>query len=206
MKNCIFLIIISAIAGTVFAQNPGGELRFISEYYSENQEINDILQFEGIDYMKLRFIGDGLKDKSFHITVKEIWDGKIVKESTVIDSREIGVPRFETVGDSILRINVLSRLTHKNRLKITFKFPGFSVTKEYDAIESGEYSLRNIVDESHMDIGYDEKFYLLAYIPPYEREDGSKSWCEVGTSGKDIESWGEKFGIKHYLIFEMEFQ
>ena len=89
---------------------------------------------------------------------------------------------------------------------MTFKFPRFSITKEFDAIETDDYSLRNIAEESNMTIRYDEHFYLLAYILPYEREDGSKSWCDIGTSGNDIENWGERFGIKHYLLFEMKFQ
>ena len=87
-----------------------------------------------------------------------------------------------------------------------FKFPRFSTNKEFKATKSKDYSLRNIADESNLDIQYNEPFYLLAYILPYEREDGSKSWCEVGTAGKDLENWGNKFGIKHYLLFEMTFE
>jgi hypothetical protein len=41
---------------------------------------------------------------------------------------------------------------------------------------------------------------------PYKREEGSRSWCDVGISGDDIEKWGEKFGVKHYFIFEMKFE
>lgn len=178
----------------------------ISDYSSENQEIRDILQFEGIEYLKIKFIGQELKDKSYKITVKEIWDGKTLRDTTVFDSKSIGIEQFENVNDTILDLKVISKLTHKNKLKMTFKFPRFSITKEFDAIDTDEYSLRNIAEESKMKIGYNEKFYLLAYILPYEREDGSKSWCQVGTSGKDIENWGEKFGIKHYLLFEMLFE
>jgi hypothetical protein len=57
-----------------------------------------------------------------------------------------------------------------------------------------------------LDIGYKEKFYLLAYILPYDVGNGFKSYCEVGANGKDIEKWGEKFGVKHYLIFEMQIE
>lgn len=54
-------------------------------------------------------------------------------------------------------------------------------------------------------IEYGKKFYLLAYILPYENE-GTKYWCAVENSGKDIENWGKEFGIKHYLVFEMIFE
>ncbi len=46
---------------------------------------------------------------------------------------------------------------------------------------------------------YSHTFYLT------KKSNGSKSWCDVGKDGKDIEKWGEKFNIKHYLIFEMRF-
>ena len=138
--------------------------------------------------------------------IEEIWDGKIVSDTIGLDSKNIGIKQFETLKDSIFKMKIVSKLTNNNKLKMTFKFPRFSVTKKYDAIKSDDYSLRNLAEESNLKIGYNEKFYLLAYILPYEREDGSKSWCEVGTSGDAIEKWGEKFGIKHYLLFEMKFE
>ena len=103
-------------------------------------------------------------------------------------------------------MTIISKLDEDNKLKMTFRFPRFSIQKKFDAIDSDYYSLRNLADESNLEIAYNKKFYLLGYILPYEREDGSKSWCEVGLSGGDIENWGQKFGIKHYLLFEMKFE
>lgn len=53
---------------------------------------------------------------------------------------------------------------------------------------------------------YLQNFYFRAMILPYKRKDGSKSWCEVGSNGKDIEKWGKKYRVKHYLLFEMKFE
>ena len=206
MKQNILILICLGLTNLSFGQDTQSELKMISKFSSDNPEIRDILNFEGIQYLKLKFIGDELSNKSYHLTVKEIWDGKIVRDTTVINSRTIGVEQFQNVNDTILNLKVISKLTTENKLRMTFKFPRFSITKEYDAIETHDYSLRNIADESNLEIGYNEKFYLLAYILPYKREDGSKSWCDVGTSGKEIEKWGEKFGIKHYLLFEMKFE
>ncbi|REE24348.1 hypothetical protein DFQ09_104119 [Winogradskyella pacifica] len=181
-------------------------LKMTTEYASDIEEINDLLSFEGIDYMKLKFSGEQLKGKSYQLSVKEIWDGKIVSDTTIINSKTIGYKQFETLNDTVFKMKVISKRTNDNQLKMTFKFPRFSITKNYDAIDSDNYSLRNLVDESSLEIDYNKSFYLLAYILPYEREDGSLSWCDVGTSGDAIEKWGEKFGIKHYLLFEMKFE
>lgn len=206
MKKSILLLTCLILTNLSFGQKNNNNLKMISDYSSDNPEIRDILQFEGIEYLKLKFIGKELKNKSYHLTVKEIWNGKIVRDTTVFNSKTIGVKQFEKVNDTTLTLKVISKLTHKNKLKMTFRFPRFGITKEYDAIDTKDYSLRNIAEESQMEIGYDKKFNLLAYILPYEKKDGSKSWCDVGTSGKDIENWGKKFGIKHYLLFEMKFE
>ena len=156
--------------------------------------------------MKLKFEDKGLKGKSYKITVKEIWDGKVKSESTVFDSKNLGLPEFETLSEAELKFRLISKRTSDNKLKMTFIFPRFSITKQYDALKSDDYSLRNIAHESNLELKYNEEFYLFAYILPYEREDGSKSWCEVGTAGKDLENWGKRFGIEHYLLFEMKFE
>lgn len=211
MRNLILLAVALICFSTVNAQkndvdfNTTSGLKMETDYGSDNTEINDILSFEGIDYMKVNFSGNELKEKSYHITVKEIWNGKVVRDTIVLDSKNLGIKQFETINDSILSLKIIARHTDNN-LRVKFKFPRFSVTKDYVATGSEDYSLRNLADESNLEIGYNEKFHFLAYILPYEREDGSKSWCDVGTSGDSIEKWGEKFGIEHYLLFEMKFE
>lgn len=206
MKKITLTFLCLILTNLVYGQESKNGLTMFSDYSSDNQEIQDILRFEGIEYLKLKFVGKELNDKSYHLTVKEIWNGITVRDTTVFNSKTIGLKQFETVNDTILNLRVISKLTHKNKLRMTFQFARFSFTKEYDAIETNEYSLRNIADESNLEIGYNKKFYLLAYILPAERADGSKSWCDVGSSGNDIENWGKKFGIKHYLLFEMKFE
>jgi len=206
MKKNILILMCLILTNLSFGQKFENELKMISDYSSDNSELHDILEFEGIEYYKIQFVGKELKNKSYHLTVKEIWGGKIVSDSTIINTAKIPYEQLRKVNDTILNIKVISKLTEKNKLKMTFKLPQFMITREFDAIDTNDYSLRNIAEESQMKIGYNKKFYLLAYILPYKREDGSKSWCDVGASGNDIENWGTKFGIKHYLLFEMKFE
>lgn len=186
--------------------NPTADIRFQASYSSENIEVRDILQFEGVEYLKLKFTGESLKNKKYTLTVREIWDGKLRSESIVLNTADAPTKQLSLVNDSVLNIKVISRLTAKNKLRMTFKFPSFATTREYDAVESDDYSLRVIPkDDGTALIDPDKKFYLLAYILPYEK-DGFKYWCAVEDSGMDIENWGKDFGIKHYLVFQMQFQ
>lgn len=211
MKNLMTLAVAFMCFSTLNAQTNGVDfnttsgLKMETDYGSDSSEINDLMSFQGIDFMTVNFSGKELKGKSYHITVKEIWNGKVVSDTTAFNSKTVGIKQFETLKDSMLSMRIIARHTD-NKLRVKFKFPRFSITKDYDATASDQYSLRNLADESNLEIAYNEKFYFLAYILPYEREDGSKSWCEVGTSGDSIEKWGDEFGIEHYLLFEMKFE
>lgn len=199
-----FTLILSSLLS--FSQpSPKNDITLISKYSSDNPEIRDILQFEGIEYLKLKFTGKDLADKSFHLSVQEIWDGEIRTDSTIINSAEIEFEQFQQINDTVFNLKIISKLTVEHRLKMVFKFPRFSISKTFDAIDSDDYSLRSLSKSGGTDIKYGKKFYLLAYLLPYEK-DGAKYWCAVESSGIDIENWGKEFGIKHYLVFEMIFE
>ncbi len=170
----------------------------------DSTAILDLFEIEGIQYKKIVFTGKKLKDKKYHIRVKEVWDGKIKSESDILNTANF--PKgFQTINDSIFKIRVISKFVKDSKLKMKFIFPGFIISKEFDAIDSEDYSLRNIIEINRSKIESGEFFYIFAYLLPYEK-DGNKYWCKVENSNADIENWGVNFGIKHYLIFEMKFE
>lgn len=167
MKSLATILVSIFSIQLAYSQTNGvADVAMTSNVLSENPEISDILQFEGIAYLKLKFEGKDLADKSYHISVKEIWDGKVKSDSTVINSAKIGYPPLEKINDTVFNLKIISKLTDENKLKMTFKFPGFVITKNYDALDSEDYSLRNVAETNKTKIKYGEKFYLLAYILP----------------------------------------
>lgn len=206
MKNIFLIIILILSSMTMPAQiEITSDIIMTADYGSENPEMRDLLQFQGVEYHKLSFKGEKLKNASFHLKVKEIWNGIVRSDSTIINSASIEFEQFQKINDSIFNLKIISKLTNEDQLKMTFKFPSFSVTKKFEAIKSDDYSLRNVAQASDTKIQLGKKFYLLAYILPYEKE-GAKYWCAVESSGTDIENWGKEFGIVHYLVFEMIFE
>jgi len=205
MRKSALILLLLITSSLSYGQESRRDIVMTSSYSSDNIEIRDILKFEGIEYLTMSFVGKELKDKSFHLSVKEIWDGVVTSDTTIMNSAKIGIEQLSKVNDTIFNLKVISKLTHENKLKMTFMFPRFSTTKEFKAIESDDYSLRNIAEVLDERIEYGKKFYLLAYILPYE-DNGTKYWCAVESSGKEIENWGKEFGIKHYLVFEMIFE
>jgi hypothetical protein len=140
------------------------------------------------------------------MSVKEIWDGEIKRKSDIINSRYMP-EHLKLVGDTILNIRIISKLTEENKLSMYFHFPGFSMERSFEATSLNAYSLRPAMETKT--VNYGKKFFLLIYMLPYEVKVGDstiRQYCAVETSGKEIETWGKEFGIKHYLVFEMNFE
>lgn len=201
MKKLI--LILTLLPMLTFAQmkekNIG--IKMTTEYGSENQEFQDILTFMKIDYYKTKFVGAELKGKNYSLIVKEIWDGKVKTIDTIVNTSNDKY--LKPIDSDTLSLKVTAKKTSEKKLKVNFRFPQFGNERTYEATESDDYSLRDVGINVKIEIG--KPFYAFAYILPYEK-DGYKFWCAVESSGKNIENWGQEFGIKHYLIFEMKFE
>ena len=205
MKNCILILTILIASTLSYGQESNSGIVLTTDRTVDNSDIRRLLKFEGIKFLKMSFHGDELVNKSYRITIKEIWDGEIKSESDVINSTASPFEKYKRINDTIFTIDIISKLTLENKLKMSFHFPGFITERQFDAIESDKYSLVNLVEANKTTIEPGKKFYFLAYFLPYEK-DGNTYWCKVENSGKEIEKWGKEFGIKHYLVFEMIFE
>lgn len=162
-------------------------------------DIHRIANWIGVDYHKATFTSKDLKGKNYYVVYKEIWDGKITKTDTLIKS---GTANYAPAVDSeMFEVAVMGGKTGDKTLKTEFIFDRFSWIHEFASAETNDYSLR-IMDRQPIEIG--KPFYAFAYIMPYEK-DGYKYYCAVESSNTPIEEWGAKFGIKHYILFEMMF-
>ncbi|WP_318343933.1 hypothetical protein [Flagellimonas baculiformis] len=202
MKKAIWVILFFFSASLSIAQKKDNvDIRMKTEYSTENKELSDLMRFENIDFYQVQFIGDKINSKDYQLICKEIWDGNVKSIDTLLNTKDFqGFPKTET---DTLSVKVYAKKTDEPKLKLWFRFPQFGINRKFDAIQSDDYSLRDVgISEN---IIYGRNFYAFAYILPYEK-DGMKFWCAVDSSGKDVESWGREFGIKHYLVFEMLFE
>lgn len=205
MKANFFIPVLLLMSTFTYGQESKGKIYITSEETINNTDILRLLNFERIDFIKLNFKGNDLANKSYHITVKEIWDGVVKSESDIINSTKSPINKYKCVNDSVLSIDIIAKPMMNNKIKMSFKFPGVIVEKKFDGINSDNYSLRNLSDNELFKANIGEKFYLLAYILPYEKN-GILSWCAVENSGWNVLNWGKEYNIKHYLVFEMKFE
>lgn len=198
----LYTLTLLLITLAVYSQtNTRGNIDVSTTAYSKNKQITDLMRGLNVHYNSITFKSELLKNKRLILVSKEFKNGKIAKTDTLIH-RSLFEVLPPITADSI-SFRVMAHNTTKNKMRITFMFDRFEINHDYKVLKTDDYSLRAYCERIPVNI--QEPFYALAYILPYRDKDGNMFYCAVESSGKDIEKWGTEFGIKHYILFEMEF-
>ncbi len=204
MKLKRVVLLLTLLSNVAFAQNT---VKVTNNYGSENEEIQNLIDFENIYIEKLNFEGEQLKGKFYEISIKEYVNGKLKSQSVLFDGSE----------DDYFKIN-----SDKTSLKFHFKMADgklktyirgerFGSKKSYFKLkdDSDKYSLKDFFGSKEtLDINVNSKdeIPIFAIITPTIHKDGSGSYCEVVQSNVKPENLGEHFKIPHYFLITITFK
>ena len=175
-------------------------------YKYDSPDILSILRFEGIDFDKISFAGEDLKGKFFVISIKEFTNGKLAKEQVALDSTELG--DLGRIKNNTFSFQVLSKRTSENTAKFQFQFERFSNEKEFKIGETYKgFVMKNFLGATNeTSVPVNERVYIMTYMMPYMKPDGSGAYCEVAQSGVNPEEFGIKYKIPTYFLIDIKFQ
>lgn len=196
----IILLIIIPIFSTA-QENESAEL--LVKNGVESSELRDLLAFKNIDYFSILISDESILEKKFAVISKEYWDGRVTGIDTVADLSKTPIPGL--FNDTLI-ITILAEKSENDSLRITFNFKQlFSVTKKYQTTTLDTYSTRDLSNGKSTNVNIGESFPLLVYSLPYEKPDypGWLFYCELTSDGVPPKDWGEKYNLKHYIVFEM---
>lgn len=205
MKYISVAILLFLCSFNAFAQS---DIRMRTEFGSENQDLRSILSFEEISLDKLIFTGDDLKNKDFQITVKKIVNGDLEKQEVVFDSKE---SEYFKIKSNRFIFRLLAKVTLEPKVKFDFQFNGFAKSVQYNIEKTnGDFhrrlALKDFLGEQpDIPISLNKSTYILAYMMPFVRQDGSSSYCEVAQSGVNPEDLGKKYAIQTYFLIDIKF-
>lgn len=203
MKNITLLLVaVLLLITSNFAQS---DIKMQSVYGSENQDTLSVLYFEDIGMSKLNFTGKDLTGKDYQITIKQYVNGKLIKQEVAFDSKESEY--FRIKGEKF-GFRVMTKVTSENNAKFMFLFNGFSTVKEYKIGENQKgFAQKDFFGTAkEMSIPLNKSTYILTYMMPYIKKDGSGAYCEVAQSGINPEEFGTKYAIPTYFLIDIKFQ
>ena len=183
---------------------PASDIKMQVGYGSENPDLMNVLYFEDIGLNKMSFTGNDLNGKNFQISVKQFVNGKLAKNEVVFDSTE---DEYFRIKSDKYGFRILTKTTSEHTVKLQFQFNGFSKLVEYKiaADQKGFASKTFLGSKSETFIPVNEDTYILTYMMPYEKKDGSKQYCEVAQSGIKPEDFGTKYAIPNYFLISIKF-
>ena len=203
MKNTILILAtILLLALSSLAQS---DIKMRVEYGSENADLMGFLRFENINIDKMIFSGSDLKGKDFQISIKEFVKGKLTKDEVVFDSKE---DEYFKLKNEKFTFRILTKITSEHTAKFQFQFNGFSKQKEYKvAANQKEFATKTFLGMNpDVAIPLNANTYILTYMMPYLKKDGSKQYCEVVQSGVNPDDLGTNYAIPTYFLISIKFK
>lgn len=201
-KTLLLLAAVMFLNAGNFAQS---DIKMQNKYGSENIDLLSVLRFEEIGLSKLMFSGDDLKGKNYQISVKRFDKGKLTKTEIVFDSKEDEY--FKIKSDKFV-FRVLTKITAEQMAKFDFQFDGFSKAREYKVGKNQrDFAQKDFLGSSkEAAIPLNKSTYILTYMMPYKKKDGSEQYCEVAQSGAKPEEFGTKYAIPTYFLIDIKFE
>ncbi len=200
--NRLFIFAFIAITNIAFAQNT---VKMTRNYGSENNEIQDLIDFENIYIEQLNFQDENLKGKYYQIDIEEYKNGKLVKTTNLFDGTETD---YFKIGGNTESIKFFFKLSD-GKLKAYVRGKKFGSKKSYFKLssDSDKYALKDFFgSKEEISIDLKQKNTVFAIITPTIHKDGSGSYCEVAQSGIAPEKLGEHFKIPHHFLVTITFK
>ncbi len=185
-----------------FAQNT---IKMTNQYGSQNQEIQNLIDFENIYIEKLNFESENIIGKHYQVHIEEFKNGKFMKASTLFDGSETDYFKIDSRNDALQFFFKIS----DGKLKTFIRGKKFGSKKSYFKLygDSDEYALKDFFgDKKELNIDLQRKNAVFAILTPTIHEDGSSSYCEVAQSDIAPEKLGAHFKIPHYFLITIAFK
>lgn len=203
MKLFTFLTIALISFGSIIAQQK--EIQLQTNYGSDNKEVHQLLRFQNIDVIDLKFTGEDLKGKNYRILVKEFSNGVLAKTDTIVSSKADDY--LTPIDSTTFQFKFFVKTQLDNKVKMESQFSRFSNTKLYNIKPNEDkYALHDFVKSGKLIIEKNKPTYIMGYFLPYlDKETGWKKYCDVAGSKHNPEDWGTVFKIPNYFLVEILF-
>jgi len=205
MKNLLLFTVYLLSTYNILGQY--SEIQLETQFGAKNQEVFEMMRFNGIQSNLLTFTGEKLKGKNYLLIIKEYSNGKLSRQDTIIDTK--ASQYISEVTKDTLRFKFFFQTISQNVVKMHIQAPRFTINKEYDVKKStDDYALHDFNGgKKYIPIALGKSNYVLGYFLPYLRKGTScKSYCDVSASPHKHEEWGDKLGLPNYFLIQVLFQ
>lgn len=170
---------------------------------TNNDDLMHVMQLQDIQLSKIRLNGTDLIGKNFQLFLHDYSQGKLIKSHLVFDSKEEGV---FTVKEKQFDFSVLVKKIAPTKMRIDFRFVGFSITKIVDVEkEQQDFVLKNFQGNlDGIDLPLHTNRSFLALLMPYQLPNKSMRYLDVALTDLKPEEFGRTFNVPRYFLMDIK--
>lgn len=168
-----------------------------------NTELQELMSVIGVEKHHLELNDPRLGGKFFQLTYQEYRNGVAQPEVNLTSRKDL----FQLDSTGKMAFDVYARAADVATLEVFFRFPRKGQRKLFkaEAGQAGQYSFRTDIlpyrrEQAKIPVG--KKFTFLVYTLPYEK-DGYFQYCALAQSQVPIEEWYKRFGVKHFVAYQL---
>lgn len=170
---------------------------------SASPELQEFMTVLGVEKQHIELNDPRLKGKFFTLTAQEYRHGVAQREVSLTNQKEL----FQLDSSGKLAFDVYARAVDATTLEAFFRFARVGQPRQYkaEANQARQYSFRTdilpyVKGQTKIPVG--EKFTFLVYTLPYEK-DGYYLYCALAQSQVPIGEWYKRFGVKHFVAYQL---
>lgn len=203
ITSCIAALLIPFIVASsdVYAQST---IKLSTNETLDNEDLMNVLRFQGIAMSKVKFTGTKLWGKDFKISIRDYANGKLIKSYELFDSKE---DDFFKIKEQEFSFSVLAQSTSSGSAKIDLRFPGFGIVKEFKlAANHKDFALKSFQEgTADIDFQVGESKSILTFVMPYKTKNGSTHYPDLLQAEIKPEDLGKKLNIPRYFLIDLRF-
>ena len=170
---------------------------------SASTELQEFMAVMGVEKQHIELSDPRLKGKFFTLTAQEYRHGVAQPEVNLTSRKEL----FQLDSSGKLAFDVYARALDATTLEAFFRFARVGQPWQYkaEANQARQYSFRTdilpyVKGQTKIPVG--KKFTFLVYTLPYEK-DGYFQYCALAQSQVPIGDWYKRFGVKHFVAYQL---
>ncbi|WP_299824759.1 hypothetical protein [uncultured Pontibacter sp.] len=171
-------------------------------------ELRDVLRLQNIEYFNVAFSDTSLRGKHFKLISKEYRNGKLIATRDFFTQTGYPAAFMFDKDSASFTFNVLARQPKKKQTHFMFQFDRVGLNPKYKSKNTDLYSLRDATGslDKPVQVPLYTAFPLLVYSLPYvdPQNPDLYQYCALTKDSVPPSEWGQKYGVKHYIVFEME--
>ena len=204
--SILFAILISSCLS--LAQNKETVKVKLESEFSDGLSGN-LMRFQKLEYYCITIKSKKIKNLDFYLIAKNYDERGLTRTDTILNTHFFERTYFgnNSSEGKIFSFSIVTQNNKSDSVHFGFYFPRTNENKIFNKLPRDDYSFRDAIlsNGKYLSLAKDSLYPILVYSLPYEdpKRPGYLFYCELTSQGFPPSQWGQKYGVKHCIVYEL---